>query len=440
MSTRNPSPPPDYDGNAKQLDMIGDTTYSRRWLFSLLIKLLEKVNSETSATWLSSDEDPSRKESETELEEQLCCLWDLTVNRDVLKFLDEFEIVSIFNNALGSVQNPRLLEIIVGILGNLAYDPLACRKMSESESFIVRVINLLYTRDTPALIETCRLIQTVLASDEYRTPWLNEIRFQPEFFENMLFILKSSTNATLLIGTVRLIDVITREDDSLAEVWCGEHLLTAILIAQHQMKWLYGSEVEIIHRLLYTLSSNVNGVSALVNSFSEVLPTFGVYLRKVCEDAPHLIHFVTYYNSLRAIIPIIDVVIASLPCMDAMCCYLSDPHILPSLIHIACGCQKQKSELPLVRGILADLNVLYKDIIKSISSCLETMDDSNIAPLTTGELQWLANLESDDQFGFREAFVNCCLNDGDSETKACLISVCNRLKLPKILESVTTDG
>ncbi|KAH9585695.1 Protein saal1 [Schistosoma haematobium] len=440
MSTRNPSPPPDYDGNAKQLDMIGDTTYSRRWLFSLLIKLLEKVNSETSATWLSSDEDPSRKESETELEEQLCCLWDLTVNRDVLKFLDEFEIVSIFNNALGSVQNPRLLEIIVGILGNLAYDPLACRKMSESESFIVRVINLLYTRDTPALIETCRLIQTVLASDEYRTPWLNEIRFQPEFFENVLFILKSSTNATLLIGTVRLIDVITREDDSLAEVWCGEHLLTAILIAQHQMKWLYGSEVEIIHRLLYTLSSNVNGVSALVNSFSEVLPTFGVYLRKVCEDAPHLIHFVTYYNSLRAIIPIIDVVIASLPCMDAMCCYLSDPHILPSLIHIACGCQKQKSELPLVRGILADLNVLYKDIIKSISSCLETMDDSNIAPLTTGELQWLANLESDDQFGFREAFVNCCLNDGDSETKACLISVCNRLKLPKILESVTTDG
>ncbi|CAH8509388.1 unnamed protein product [Schistosoma rodhaini] len=440
MSTRNPSPPPDYDENAKQLDMIGDTTYSRRWLFSLLIKFLEKVNSETSATWLSSEEDPSRKELETELEEQLCCLWDLTVNRDVLKFLDEFEIVSIFNNALGSVQNPRLLEIIVGILGNLAYDPLACRKMSESESFIVRVINLLYTRDTPALIETCRLIQTALASDEYRAPWLNEIRFQTEFLENMLFILKSSTNATLLIGTVRLIDVITREDDSLAEVWCGDRLLTAILIAQHQMKWLHGSEVEIIHRLLYTFSSNVNGVSALVNSFSEVLPTFGVYLRKVCEDAPHLIHFVTYYNSLRAIIPIIDVVIASLPCMDAMCCYLSDPHILPCLIHIACGCQKQKSELPLVRGILADLNVLFKDIIKSVSSCLETMDDSNIAPLTTGELQWLANLENDDQFGFREAFTNCCLNDGDSETKACLISVCNQLKLPRILESVTTDG
>lgn len=53
------------------------------------------------------------------------------------------------------------------------------------------------------------------------------------------------------------------------------------------------------------------------------------------------------------------------------CSYFLDPHILPSLIHIACGCQKQKSELPLVRGILADLNVLYKDIIKSISSCLE---------------------------------------------------------------------
>lgn len=49
-------------------------------------------------------------------------------------------------------------------------------------------------------------------------------------------VLSTLLIATLLIGTVRLIDVITREDDSLAEVWCGEHLLTAILIAQHQMK------------------------------------------------------------------------------------------------------------------------------------------------------------------------------------------------------------
>nr|AAW27167.1 SJCHGC01947 protein [Schistosoma japonicum] len=440
MSTRNPSPPPDYDDSTKQVDMIGDTAYSRRWLFSLLIKFLEKVNSETSATWTSSESDSTRKDLETELEEQLCCLWDLTVNRDVLKFLDEFEIVSIFNNALGNLRNPRLLEIIVGILGNLAYDPLACRKMSESEAFIIRIISLLYSRDTPTLIETCRLIQTVLASDEYRTPWLNEIRFQPEFFENILFILNSSTNATLLIGTVRLIDVITREDDSLAEIWCGEQLLTAILTAQHQMKWLHGSEVEIIHRLLYTFSSNVNGVSALVKSFSEVLPTFGVYLRKVCEDAPHLIHFTTYYNSLRAIIPIIDVVIASLPCMDAMCCYLFDPQILPCLIHIACGCQKQKFEMPLVRGILADLNVLFKDIIKSVSSSLKTIDEASITSLVTGELQWLANLEGDDQCGFREAFTNCCLNDGDAETKACFIFVCNQLKLPKILESVPTDN
>ncbi|CAH8492325.1 unnamed protein product [Heterobilharzia americana] len=400
MSTRNPSPPPDYDDNLKQLDMIGDTAYSRRWLFSLLIKFLKRVNSETSATWGSPDNDPTCKQLDTELEEQLCCLWDLTVNRDVLKFLDEFEIVSIFNNALGNVQNPRLLEIIVGILANLAYDPLACRRMSESESFIIRVTGLLYSRDTPTLVETCRLIQTVLASDEYKTSWFDEIRFQPEFLENILFILKSSTKASLLIGAVRLIDVITREDDSLAEVWCGEQLLKAILIAQHQMKWLHGSEVEIIHRLLYTFSSNVNGVSALVKSFSEVLPTFGVYLRKVCEDAPHVIHFFTYYNSLRAIIPIIDVVIASLPCTDAMCCYLYDPQILPCLIHIACGCQKQKSELPLVRGILADLNVLFKDIIKSISSSLKTMDESSISQLTTGELKWLADLENDDHSVF----------------------------------------
>ncbi|VDQ15241.1 unnamed protein product [Trichobilharzia regenti] len=67
------------------------------------------------------------------------------------------------------------------------------------------------------------------------------------------------------------------------------------------------------------------------------------------------------------------------------------------------------------------------------------MDESSIVQLTTGELKWLADLDNDDHSGLREAFTNCCLNDGDAETKACIISLCNQLKLPKILESVTTD-
>ncbi|VDQ08343.1 unnamed protein product [Trichobilharzia regenti] len=250
MSTRNPSPPPDYDGNENQIDMIGDTTYSRRWLFSMLIKFLESVNKETSATWANSEDNSDGDRLDSELEEQLCCLWDLTVNRDVLKFLDEFEIVSIFNNALGDVQKPRLLVMKYSVV-----QPMVCSHM-----LIICLV------------------------------------------------------ANLLIGAVRLIDVITRDDDSLAEVWCGDQLLKAILIAQHEMNYCLMIRFNSEHIFINFIT---------VKCFPEVLPTFGVYLRKVCEDAPHLIHFTTYYNSLRAIIPIIDVVIASLECMDALSCYLS---------------------------------------------------------------------------------------------------------------------
>lgn len=64
-----------------------------------------------------------------------------------------------------------------------------------------------------------------------------------------------------------------------------------------------------------------------VQLFDQLLPTFGVYLRKVCEDEPHLIPFSAYYNSLRAIVPVIDAVAASLPPSQSACCCSSGMYI-----------------------------------------------------------------------------------------------------------------
>lgn len=46
----------------------------------------------------------------------------------------------------------------------------------------------------------------------------------------------------------------------------------------------------------------------------------------------------------------------------------TDTSVLPCLIQITCGCQKQLAEFPLVRGILADLSVFFKDLIRNISN------------------------------------------------------------------------
>ncbi|KAF5397114.1 hypothetical protein PHET_09928 [Paragonimus heterotremus] len=437
MCTRNPSPPPDLSDELQHADTIGDTAYSKRWLFSLLMDLLKLIKS-------NSDKGESIEELDADLEERLCCLWDLTVNHDVLPYLEEFNLVSILSEVLNCERFPRLLEICVGVLANMAYSTSACQKMSDDETFINRILALFYSRDTPTLTEVCRLVQTVLASDEHSMAWLTTIRFQSDFVDNLLFILKNSKNGHLLIAAIRLLDGITRGDDSLAEVWCGSDLLDAILVAQHQMKWLHGNEVEIIHRLLYTFSSNVTGVSALIKSFDSLLPTFGIYLRKVCEDEPHLIPFSSYYNSLRAIIPVMDAVVASLSPSDAASCFSSDDSVLPCLLHVTLGCQKQLRDVPLVRGILADLNILFKDIIRAVESTLReatcSSDDlSVLGSWYTQDLRWICNLDLASYATFREAFLSCCLNDGATETRNHLLFLCNRLKLSTLLESLTDD-
>lgn len=97
MSTRNPSPPGCVDV-IESADKIGDTSYSRKWLFSLLVKLLKSIK----------DTEFDVCELDSDLEEELCCLWDLTVNREVTKNLEEFELVSTFSEILSKPLNSRL--------------------------------------------------------------------------------------------------------------------------------------------------------------------------------------------------------------------------------------------------------------------------------------------------------------------------------------------
>ncbi|TPP58985.1 hypothetical protein FGIG_02298 [Fasciola gigantica] len=150
MSHRNPSPPAELAEELQHVDQIGDTAYSKCWLYALLMKLLNLVKS-------SSTSDLSEiHELDQELEEQLCCLWDLTVNHNVLPHLEDFDLVPIFTDVLTCHQYPRLLEIIVGILANLAYNPKACRQMTDNDVLVNRVISLFYSRDTPTLTEVCR--------------------------------------------------------------------------------------------------------------------------------------------------------------------------------------------------------------------------------------------------------------------------------------------
>lgn len=122
--------------------------------------------------------------------------------------------------------------------------------------------------------------------------------------------------------------------------------------------WMCGSEVEIIHRLFYIFSSNSTGVhtlskfgyfhlfgilhsiifvfasTSLVARFHDLYPGFGIFFQKVCEDEPHLIPFEQYHNSLRALIPVIDVIVTNLPLVQAFITFDSGILFVDSIIQI----------------------------------------------------------------------------------------------------------
>lgn len=88
-------------------DSIGDTVYSAKWIINTLIAL-SKVQEDG---WTE------------ELENDLCILWDMTAEKDIAMYLFENDFLKIVEAALEVSTEPRLTEILLGIIGNMCCQP-----------------------------------------------------------------------------------------------------------------------------------------------------------------------------------------------------------------------------------------------------------------------------------------------------------------------------
>nr|CDS15406.1 protein SAAL1 [Echinococcus granulosus] len=432
----------------QQNDQIGNSAYSKRWLYSLILQVLTKISESEEGSFATEEE------LESPLEEELCCLWDITTDQALLSHLRHFQLVPVFTECIHKSKCPRLIEISLGVLANLSLDEEQCGILSEEQSFMVDALNLLVIDDTRILIELFRLLRSVLASRLHRQVWLDAIHFALEFIDRVNFILCSSTNASLLMNTISAIETILRIDDSLCELWCNESLLGSLQEAQKQMCWIHGDEVEIIYRLLYLYSTNSTGVRTLMSRYQDIYPSFGVLMRKICEDEPHLIPFEKYIASLRLILPVIDVILTNLPSYHALKTFSCDKDILPCLFQISFGCVSRSfisGDLSL-DDLWKDLSVLFGDLIQRVHEYIQDGGYADKPPEDSGGLlYWLHDIEDGNQ-DLREAFVRCCLcrrapaGVADAEGNAAvevlrghLVFVCQRLCLSKLLECSTTD-
>ncbi|XP_034540994.1 protein saal1 isoform X2 [Notolabrus celidotus] len=215
---RNPSPPPrdsadGEEGDGEDLDAIGETVYSKHWLFSTLTRLINMVTEHLEGG----------SEGEMQLpdddEEDLCRVWDMAMDKDVAGFLQEFKATDILLGVIAKSRCPRLTEICVGILGNIACFPETCLTLSQNEDLGAVLLLLLGDTDPPTILETSRLLLTCVSQKDVCSLWLQRIRQQTSVFSNLCFIMCSSTNTDLLEKVGELIDKLFDLDEELMKSW-----------------------------------------------------------------------------------------------------------------------------------------------------------------------------------------------------------------------------
>ncbi|KAF7990576.1 hypothetical protein HCN44_000381 [Aphidius gifuensis] len=179
--------------NAINADTIGDTLYSKKWIIETLLSL-SKI----------SDKD---EWSET-LENKFCMLWDMTLEKDVVFFLVENHFLPIAEVVINQSHEPRLTEIIVGIVANMCCQSEVLKHFEKMDEFVNSLMNLLASDDTEILIQVLRILQAAIwniTSEKPAKKWLCFINQCEIFGQALTFILQSSTNGGLLISTLNLL-------------------------------------------------------------------------------------------------------------------------------------------------------------------------------------------------------------------------------------------
>ncbi|XP_051916311.1 protein saal1 [Hippocampus zosterae] len=289
---RNPSPPPyTSDGDeAEVTDAIGDTVYSKHWLFSTLSRLIQMVTK----TLEESDGQIHLTDDE---EEDLCRVWDMAMDKDVAGFLQEFKAPEILLGVIAKSHNPRLTEICVGILGNIACFPDTCLTLSQNEDLGAVLLLLLGDADPPTLLETSRLILTCVSQKDVSSLWLQRIRQQTSVRGNLLFIMSSSTNTDLLEKVGELVDKLFDLDEELMKGWitarpseegdAGDSCLDlapCLLEAAKQLRAESPNGLEVYLHVLQLLTTVKEGIQMFASSEGPGKAVWNFVCEVVCDD------------------------------------------------------------------------------------------------------------------------------------------------------------
>ncbi|KAM4687155.1 protein SAAL1 [Rhinophrynus dorsalis] len=295
---RNPSPPTSDDEEVPAGDSIGNTVYSKHWLFSTLSKLIEVVTG-------GKSKDEAVGELDEDMENEICKVWDMSMNEDVALFLQEFNAPDILLGVIAKSKCSRLTEMCVGILGNMACFQETCLLISNNDSLGEVLLLLLSDIDPPTLLETSRLLLTCVSQEDVAGTWIERIRKCPSVRDNLCFIMSSSTNADLLVKVGELVDKVFDVDEELMVEWIradslqrdttpvtdteedkpsSPELVLCLLEAAKQLRYDSPEGLDVYMHILQLMTTVDEGIQSSVQSPETGKQTWEFLFDLTCSD------------------------------------------------------------------------------------------------------------------------------------------------------------
>ncbi|XP_029165449.1 LOW QUALITY PROTEIN: protein saal1 [Nylanderia fulva] len=200
-------------------DAVGDNLCSSKWIISTLMSLC-KIHENG---WTD------------ELESQLCILWDLSMEGEVVSHLMLHDFPKIAKDILENYDQPRFIEIILGIIGNMCCNDEVIDTIGNDRDLVAQILNRLASDDAPMLIQLFRIfhLTTWRIQKNPQSNWMAHF-MECEFFgESVTFILNSSTNDDLLTSAINLLksisDISLPHNENLEKLFEMDILMNALL-------------------------------------------------------------------------------------------------------------------------------------------------------------------------------------------------------------------
>lgn len=283
-------------------DAIGDTMYSQSSVIRILLQL--------------SDIDWNEK-----LEEDLCLLWDMTVERDVCEYLYQLSYPSIATAIILKHTEPRLIEIIIGILGNICSNNEIVPDITDIE--IAIVLNAMETDDHLILIQIMRFLIAVIY--HHRTSKLDFIT--ADIIDKICFILSNSTNKDLLLYTTDALSKITGDFKMESEL-LNEDVLKSLLISYKFINSQLDKDkdefddetieerksINLFVQIVLNICLYLNEATSsdlhkrFSNKTNELVREFRIIIQKMGEDSlPLSEDIIFYFESFTIIFPVLNI-------------------------------------------------------------------------------------------------------------------------------------